>query len=548
MQDPGTAPLDSNKAAEIARALAAGREHHMAGRLSTARAIYDSILAADPTNAEALHLIGVMAMQTGDPAGALVYIDRALAARPDFVKPLNNRGLVLLQLGRAGEALAAFDRVVELDPQGIAGHQNRAAAAVAAMRHEEAAKSFRRVVELNPQAADALCDLASVLTTVGRPEEALDALDRALAMAPQYPPAHLNRGIALRALHRRDEALASLARALELKEDWPEAHFNLGNALTLAGRHAEAEAAFRRAVELKPTFLEAYGNLANALHALGRSGEAVAAARRAVEIEGRVPFTHCGLGLALLRAGDAAGALAAYDAALQVEPGNTAALSGRVMALAEAGERAALENLLGFDSLIRMARFAVPPQFASMDDYTAALAGHILAHPTLRRDPDGNATRKGRHTGDLLSEPKGPIAILEGQIRAAVEDYIRALPPGAGHPFAIRRPKDFRLAMWSVVLEAEGHQVPHIHPTAWLSGVCYAKVPPVVEAGAAEHAGWIEFGRPPDEVGCKAEPPVRLFKPEVGLIVLFPSYLYHRTVPFAADQMRISIAFDVMPA
>lgn len=547
MQDPGTATAAPATTTEIERALNAGREHHMAGRLSPARAIYDSVLAADPKNAEVLHLLGVMAMQTGDPAGAMVYIDRALAVRPDFVKPLNNRGLVLLQLGRADESLATFDRVVALDPGNIAGHKNRAAAAVAAMRHDEAAKSFRRVVEMDPQALDARCDLASVLTSMGRADEALEVLDRVLAVAPQYPTVHLNRGVALRALHRRDEAIAALERALALKEDWPEAHFNLGNALTLAGRHAEAEAAFRRAVELKPTFLEAYGNLANALHALGRPDEAVAAARRAVEINGRVPFTHAGVGMALLRAGDAMGALAAFDAALQIAPGNTGALAGRVMALGEAGERAALEKLLGFDTLIRTARFGVPPEFASMDDYTAALAGHILAHPTLRKDPDGNATRKGRHTGDLLSEPKGPIAFLEKQIRAAVEDYIRALPAGTGHPFALSPPKDFRLAMWSVVLEAEGHQVPHIHPTAWLSGVCYAKVPPVVDAGAADRAGWIEFGRPPDEVGCKAEPLVRLFKPEVGLIVLFPSYLYHRTVPFAADQMRISIAFDVMP-
>lgn len=548
MQDPGTANPESGKTADIARALDAGRQHHMAGRMGTARAIYDSILAADPKNAEVLHLMGVMAMQTGDPAAALGYIDRALAARPDFVKPLNNRGLVLLQLGRADEALAVFDRVVELDPRGISGHQNRAAAAVAAMRHDEAAKSFRRVVELNPQAVDAMCDLGSVLTSTGRPEEALGVLDRAFALAPQFPPVHLNRGIAFRALHRRDEAIAALEQALKLKEDWPEAHFNLGNVLTLAGRHAEAEAAFRRAVELKPTFLESYGNLSNALHALGRSEEAVAAARRAVDVDGRVPFTHAGLGLSLLRTGDAIGALAAFDAALQIDPGNTGALAGRVMALGEAGDRAALDKLLGFDTLIRTARFDVPPEFASMDDYAGALTRHILAHPTLRKDPDGNATRKGRHTGDLLSEPKGPIAILERQIRAAVEDYIRALPTGSGHPFALDPPKDFRLAMWSVVLEAEGHQVPHIHPTAWLSGVCYAKVPPVVEAGAAEHTGWIEFGRPPDDVGCKADPPVRLFKPEVGLIVLFPSYLYHRTVPFAADQMRISIAFDVMPA
>jgi hypothetical protein len=73
------------------------------------------------------------------------------------------------------------------------------------------------------------------------------------------------------------------------------------------------------------------------------------------------------------------------------------------------------------------------------------------------------------------------------------------------------------------------------------------RVPAVVAEPTANEAGWIEFGRPPPEFKARAEPEVRTYRPEEGLMLLFPSYLYHRTIPFDAEEARICIAFDVVP-
>ena len=62
-----------------------------------------------------------------------------------------------------------------------------------------------------------------------------------------------------------------------------------------------------------------------------------------------------------------------------------------------------------------------------------------------------------------------------------------------------------------------------------------------------DRAGWIAFGRPPDHFHTRAAPETRLFRPEEGLMLLFPSYFYHHTVPLAGDETRISVAFDVLP-
>ena len=176
------------------------------------------------------------------------------------------------------------------------------------------------------------------------------------------------------------------------------------------------------------------------------------------------------------------------------------------------------------------------------------MAAHILAHPSLAVAPASHATRAGRHSGELLVEPIGPMATFEGVVRAAVDGYIGALAGQSGHPFTSRPPRRYGLNVWGVVLEGQGHQVPHIHPAAWLSGVYYARLPEAIGAAGGDHAGWIAFGRPPAHFHLDAAPKITPVRPEEGLMLLFPSYLYHHTIPFESAGTRISIAFDVLPS
>ena len=94
----------------------------------------------------------------------------------------------------------------------------------------------------------------------------------------------------------------------------------------------------------------------------------------------------------------------------------------------------------------------------------------------------------------------------------------------------------------------QGHQLPHIHPGAWLSGVYYVKIPEVIRGDDEDRVGWIEFGEPPADMVAPTEHPLWLEQPVEGRMFLFPSYFYHRTVPFSSDEKRISIAFDVLKA
>jgi len=499
---------------------------------------------AEPTPDATLALVRAR-LEAGAPGEALDLLRPLLATHPGHAAARFHQGVVLEALGRREAAAAAYRRTVELAPHVPAAHYNLGGVLDDLGAPGAAAQAYRRALELNPNLDKAHFNLGGALKAMGDLEGAAASYGRALEIAPGMVPALVNLGYILLELGRYDEAIAVLERAVAAAPSFAGAHANLGNALRAAERYDEAVATYRRALACDPGFAEAYTNMGAALRATGDVTGAIEAHRRAIELRPDSVEAHVNLGIALLDQGDHQAASEACEAYLRRDPGNARVLALKAVVLDEMGRRDEARVLVDFDRLIQPVQWDAPEGYDDLESFNQALAAHILDHPTLVFAPTSHATREGRHTGELLAEPKGPVAALERMIDEAVRDYIRAHPAQSDHPFLADPPARWHLTVWSVVMEAQGHQVPHIHP-AWLSGVYYPRVPPVVSAGADRHAGWIEFGRPGVMIPATVEPEVRAYRPEEGLMVLFPSYFYHHTVPYEADEQRISIAFDVL--
>jgi tetratricopeptide (TPR) repeat protein len=523
--------------------------HMEAGQPGEARRLYRQVLDIQDDHADALNLSGIASFQLGDSARALKLIRRAVAARPDHVDAHNNLGNVLRAADRLGEAEAAYRRALAIMPDYVGGHFNLGVVLEALDRPNEAEAAYGRALELKPDFAEAGLNRGNALKTMGRPHAAIDAYRAALELAPDHADGHNNLATALREVGQLDAAAVAYRRALEIAPRHVDAHYNLGIVLQEQERLEAAIVAYRRALEIDPGFVGAHVNLGFALQETGRVEPAIDSYRRAIEIAPEFPGAHVNLGDALLQRGDVAAAAEASAAYLARHPGDTAMLAWRAIVMNELGEPAAARELVDFDRFVRPVRVAAPAPYPGLADFNAALAEHVRRHPTLVTAPARHATRFGKHSGELLAEPKGPVAQLETAIRGAVEGYMRSLPAASGHPFIDRRPRRFGLSAWGVILDRQGHQVPHIHPSAWLSGVYYVRLPEVIGQAGQGSAGWIEFGRPPEHFHCTAEPELRALRPEPGQMFLFPSYFYHRTVPFesADTDARISIAFDVLP-
>ena len=137
-----------------------------------------------------------------------------------------------------------------------------------------------------------------------------------------------------------------------------------------------------------------------------------------------------------------------------------------------------------------------------------------------------------------------PIESLRRMISAAVDDYLAALPLDPSHALTARRWQAYKMTGWGVVLGTQGHQEAHIHDSGLISGVYYVALPPGTGESEDERSGWLEFGRCNDIHKLERPPRLHPVRPAEGLLVLFPSFFWHGTVPFESVEPRISIAFD----
>ncbi len=330
-----------------------GRGLHQAGRLDEARQIYEAVLGADPAHFQALHLLGVFCIQSGDLARGAELIGRALTVQPNDAAALGNLATALNGLGRHEQALGCSDRAIALQPLDASAHGNRGAALHALGRSAEALPSYDRAAALRPDQAKAHFNRGVVLYALGRLDEAVAAHRRATALQPAFAEAHRNAGRALRDLGRRDEALAACDAALALRPEDAELHTARANVLCDLERPAEALEAYDRAIALKPDHADAWSNRMVALRDLRRPEEALESCQRAITLEPGNARTHGKLGAALYEFQRLDEALASFDRAIALDPDDGQAHLNRAIVLNE--QRRLDEAMASFDRALAFA-------------------------------------------------------------------------------------------------------------------------------------------------------------------------------------------------
>jgi len=290
-----------------------------------------------------LLLLAEQKRRHGFLADADELIRRALAAEPDNAEAHHMLGIIAHQSGKLPEAIEHVRRATALEPDVALYHANLGEMCRLAGRTEDAIAAGRRAIALNANHAGALSNVGIALFEQGKFEEALEHYDRAIAIDPAFVQAHSNRGNALQRLKRFAEAEACYRRAIELAPTFPDAWNNLGTCLRELKRAEEAEAAYRKALELRPNDPETLDNLALALKDLDRLDEAAEALRAALAIEARSDKIHLHYGTVLVDQHRIDEAAAATERALALNPNNHDAvnLMGRV-----AFERGRLDDAL----------------------------------------------------------------------------------------------------------------------------------------------------------------------------------------------------------
>ncbi len=411
------------------------------------------------------------------------------------------------------------------------------------------------VQPLGPQSReiDALITEALAAHHAGRLPQALAIYQDVLVQQPDQGDALVNSGIIQCQLGNIEEGIHLLKRAIAINPDHLDAQFNLAHAFELTGRLDDAAEVYHRVIVLHPNLADAHHHLAAVFDKLGKSREAEQAACAALLAEPDKAEVFYALMQRQIVNGHLEEALDTCEQFFNAYPHNMRALAFKAFVLNERGSVKAARRLLDFNRFIIGTRHHDVPGYETNKVFNADLVQFVLSHPTLESEPGSKSTNAGSQTASLQDETAKPIQALRQLIERALSEYCNAFADHPAHPFLDSMPSHFSLDIWATVLKPEGHQKSHFHPGGWLSGVYYPSIPAAMSANGDSLAGRIEFGRPQDQFGFKAEPLIHTLQPEAGLMVLFPSYFYHRTIPVAekpaivAAEQRFSIAFDAIP-
>lgn len=533
---------------KIGKLLAEAQQAMQSNRPKQAIRAARQVLDISPNNAPALYISGLAENARGRQDVALNFLELAHKASPNVPEIQFNLGVLYGLAGRTQDAEEIFLKMLPAQQDNVNVLANLGRAQYANGKWKEAARSLEAASKLAPGHHGILEQLAASLQMSGDLRGAEKAYRRALAINGASPEVHYNLGTLLSQKYDVDGALSAYKQAVHLNPKHGLAQRNLGHLLSKAGRFEEAIDPHRQALRAFPGDANIAYDLGYALAVTGREHEAIKLLRSTHERNPDAPDFMTMISMAYFRAGDAGNAALWAEKALEARPGDNTALAYRCMAQNEMGRFDEARPVYDIDNLVMAQPIEAPEGFASVETFNEAFVDYIRNHPSLENSPLNRSLKGGQSTRELLDSDAPAAAGFRVAIQRAVARYCELHPVNADHPFLARRPEKTEIACWANVIERGGFQDVHFHPTSWLSGVYYPKLPSVVSDPAREPEGWLEFGRAYYMLGAKNEPPLRLVKPEEGLIVLFPAYFGHRTIPFETDEERISVAFDVMPA
>ena len=558
------------------------------GALQAAMNLVERALSADPQHVAAWSRKASLLAAAGQPDAAEAAWAQVCAFKPDAAEAFYNRARLLHALGRQPEARASLQQAMSLPTAPAALQpamlQLLAMLQEAAQQLMEALQTLDLALQLAPQRAALHHNRGVLLQRLSRPAQALAAHDTAMGLGLDAADAHYNRGNSLQSLGRSAEALqayrAALARdpqhALALYDTarlrWrlgqadfcgeldaaiaaaPSSPLGLGikgRLLLRAERFDAAADAFAEAVRRAPATPGYHDGLGQSLAGLRRFDDALLAHRRAVALAPQDPGAHITWAACLLQAGQQAQAVQVAELAVQMAPHNQEAWAMAGLAWRVVGDPRA-HWLNDFSRHVQVFDLDPPPGWPDLASFNHALAQALQAQHLDAEAPVDQTLRHGTQTlGDIFEQDLPLVTLLKQRISEAVDMYVASLsslPPDPGHPLRGRAGLGWRFSdSWSSRLRSSGFHKHHVHPHGWISSCYYVALPGVVRAGQVDQAGWITFGVPDFAIPGVDLVPQRTEQPQPGRLVLFPSFMWHGTVPFDDASARLTVAFDVVP-
>ncbi|WP_240223525.1 tetratricopeptide repeat protein [Rheinheimera hassiensis] len=441
----------------------------------------------------------------------------------------------------------------------------------------EALQLLHSALKQYPKNTGLLQTKVLVLRQLQQLQQALDCLKK----MPDDPVKLYLAGCIHYDLKQHIQAEQKLHQALRLQPDYIDAHEALNKLYWEHGNKSKFLSSFNQALLALPNSLPIYLSYISHLLMAEQVSDAFRLATQALDHFGQQhPLIHA-LGTIHYKQEDIAHAEKLYLQALTQSPDNvrylldTASILMKKEAYNEATdllERAKLVQpdnqeiwaylglcwrlvqdpkhdwLNDYSRLVSIKKLPTPSGYSSFAAFWQELKIAVAKLHITEHQPLDQSVRNGSQTvGFLFNTSEKVIQVYHDLLTAHLQQYVENLPKDESHPLLQRNITAFRFSgAWSVKLKSEGFHTNHVHKQGWLSICTYLNVPGSISATDPGRQGWLKLGETSLRLGDRDQAALTIC-PEEGLCVIFPSYIWHGTLPFNSDEERITLPCDIVP-
>lgn len=551
------------------------------GNIDSAIAHMETSLKVAPKQPHVLNNLGNCFKKVSNFPEATKCYEKAIRLQPDYLDAYSNLILIHLALSELSRAKRVCEQGLEKLPNNLKLLKHKARCLRELNLFDESIKLYKLLLQNNSQAVDVLHDLGITYRLNGEPKEALSHyLTAARLGLDNYQLSH-NIANAYSDMGDLQSAISFYSKAIQQNPGYVESHKNLNELLWETGdedkllnsyfygfdrtqNNQDLKLAYARSLlrfsqeqqaldflsplanEFK-TDPEFYDLLGLSLKGLDLNDKALEVMAQGVNLKGASNDQIINYSVLLMECGKQDLAREFLEAVIEKDQNDQMAIAylqscKRIQSLTKEFE------FNDHADCVQEFTIDIPQGFDSIETFCAELKLYLDSLHTAEREPYEQTLKGGTQTrGNIFDDRNEYIQVLRENIEKCIEAYVSEIGPKLWSDDQLKLIKDYKfVGSWSVQLKEDGFHVPHIHPMGWISSCFYVDLPDEIN-DSNDCQGWFQIGQP--KLSSKVElPPIKKFKPTVGHLLLFPSFLWHGTIPFKSEKARTTIAFDVAPS
>ena len=522
----------------------------------------EDIISSSDADSQFYLLLGVIQIQLKKYKKGILSLKHCIKLKPNSPGAYNNLGIIYGILEDHKTAIEHYKEVIKYQNNNFQAYYNLGNASKAIGNIAEAETAYRESIKIQPNNLNAFINLGVILHENKRYDEAVIQFKKALKLDPNSAIALSNIGNSLVETNMAGEALVYLKKSIKIDSENFNSYSIIGNAYKNMGDLENAIKYIKQSINLKPDFAENYFNLGNCYNHQGDIESALNQYKLALEKKPSLLFVIYNIGMIFFKINEYEKALnffkesryGDYEERILLCLYNLKQFKEFNIKLEEITKRPndsrlvaslAAHSAINFDKKIEYNFCKNPLDFIykeKIDKNTSNNLKEFIKNNNIDYRHQPLLHNAEQSAGNIFAFEESIIKELEIIIFNKVEKYKEKFK-NENCEYIKKWPIKRKVRGWSVKMKKDGFLKPHIHEGGWLSGVIYLELP---EKNNDE--GMIAFGLDGQNYPkLHNDFPIKVEHISEGDIILFPSSLFHRTIPFKDVKERLCIAFDINP-